>query len=226
MSRNLQFAVGEYYHVFNRGVDKRIIFNDEFDYQRFLLLLLLANDQEPIEVKQLVRTVTIPKLLKQVRQPLVSILAFSLMNNHYHLVLKEITDNGISKFMHKVGTGYTTYFNLRNDRNGSLFQGTYKAKHASDDRYLAYLFEYIHLNPVRSDLEVGEYMNENLISAVLENPFTSLRVYAGKEKGRLAEALVNQFEFYSVVHSFDEHVKKLNQWNYSYFEGGLASFNK
>jgi putative transposase len=223
VSRNLQFVVGEYYHVYNRGVDKRIIFNDEFDYQRFLLLLLLANDQEPIEVKQLVRTVTIPKLLQQARQPLVSILAFSLMSNHYHLVLKEITDNGISKFMHKLGTGYSVYFNLRNDRSGALFQGTFKAKHAHDDRYLTYLFEYIHLNPVRENLEAGAYVAENLISVVLENPFTSLRVYAGKEKGRIAEAILNQADFYSVVNSYDDHVKKLSQWNYSALEGGLAS---
>ncbi len=111
MSRNLKFAVGEYYHVYNRGVEKRIIFNNEFDYQRFLLLLILVNDEKGVEVQQQVRDHSIPELIAQKRKPLVSISSFCLMPNHYHLLLKEITENGISKFMHKVGTGYALYFN-------------------------------------------------------------------------------------------------------------------
>jgi REP element-mobilizing transposase RayT len=223
MSRTLQFALDEYYHVYNRGVEKRVIFNNEFDYQRFLLLLVLVNDEKPVEVQQLVRDYTISELIRQKRKPLVSIASFSLMPNHYHLLMKETTEKGISKFMHKVGTGYSLYFNLQNERTGGLFQGPYKAKHVDGDRYLQYLFEYIHLNPIRESLESGHLSGDNAINEIVENPYTSLRVYAGKEQGRLAEAVLNRAEFNTIFDSYAAHVTKLKQWSVSDFEGGLAS---
>jgi REP element-mobilizing transposase RayT len=223
MSRKLQFALDEYYHVYNRGVEKRVIFNNEFDYQRFLLLLVLVNDEKPVEVQQLVRDYTIPELIRQKRKPLVSIASFSLMPNHYHLLMKETTEKGISKFMHKVGTGYSLYFNLQNERTGGLFQGPYKAKHVDDDRYLQYLFEYIHLNPIRESLELGHLSGDKAINEIVENPHTSLRVYAGKEQGRLAEAVLNRAAFNTLFDSYAAHVTKLKQWSISDFEGGLAS---
>ncbi len=213
MSRNLKFSIGEYYHVYNRGVEKRIIFNDEFDYQRFLLLLVLINDEKSFEVQQLVREFSISELIKQSRKPIVSIVGFCLMPNHYHLILKETSENGISRFMHKLGTGYTLYFNAKNDRNGSLFQGTFKAKHAEDDTYLKYLFEYVHLNPIRDFLEKGGLVNKDLLKIIIDNPNTSLRVYSGEEKGRLAEAVLNQADFYTLFSSFQEHTTRLLQWN-------------
>ena len=218
MSRDLTFAVGEYYHVYNRGVEKRVVFNNEFDYQRFLLLLLLVNDSQSVEVQSLVRNYTIPELLKHSREPLVSVLAFSLMPNHFHMILKEVTENGISKFMHKVSTGYTGYFNLQNERSGSLFQGTYKAKHIADDGYLKYLFEYIHLNPVRTDLEKGQLVTKDIIASIIENPYTSLRVYAGEEKGRIAAAVIDEQGFSELFSSFNEHLIRLREWNEQSFE--------
>ncbi len=213
MSRNLRFSLGEYYHVYNRGVEKRIIFDNEFDYQRFLLLLVLVNDEKSVEIQQLVRDYTIPELIGQKRKPLVSIVSFCLMPNHYHLILRETSEAGISKFMHKLGTGYTLYFNVKNDRSGSLFQGTYKAKHIEDDRYLRYLFEYIHLNPIRDLLEKGILVNRDILKILVDNPNTSLRVYSGEEKGRLDEAILNQTDFYTLFGSFQEHTNRLLQWN-------------
>ena len=180
-----------------------------------MLLLVLVNDEKPVEVQQLMREYTIPELLKQKRKPLVSIDSFCLMPNHYHFLMKEITENGISKFMHKVGTGYSLYFNLQNERSGSLFEGTYKAKHIEDDRYLKYLFEYIHINPLRQSLEDGSLVTDELLKKIIENPNTSLRAYAGAEKGRLAEAVLNQADFYSLFASFEEHIERLLQWNES-----------
>ncbi len=71
------------------------------------------------------------------------------MPNHFHIVVREKTDGGISKFMQKVTTGYTMYFNKKYERTGSLFEGTFKAQHAADDEYLRYLLTYVHLNPVK-----------------------------------------------------------------------------
>jgi len=224
MSRKLTFAVNEYYHVYNRGVEKRVIFNNEFDYQRFLLLIALVNDTQSVEILQLLREYSVPELLRCPREPLVKVLAFSLMPNHFHLALREITENGISQFMHKVGTGYALYFNLQNNRSGRLFQGTYKAKHIEDDRYLKYMFEYIHLNPVRSALEAGQLVTKDLLASIIENPFTSLRVFAGLENGRIAESVIDQQEFKQLFESFEDHTLRLKQWNEPsenpYSEGG------
>lgn len=86
---------------------------------------------------------------KREGEPLVAIVAYCLMPNHFHLLVHELQEGGLSKFMQKVITGYTMYFNKKNDRNGSLFQGKFKATHVADDRYLRYLISYIHLNPVK-----------------------------------------------------------------------------
>jgi putative transposase len=83
------------------------------------------------------------------REALVDIYAYCLMPNHFHLLIREKTDGGISRFMQKLTTAYTMYFNMRYQRTGALFQGTYKASWVGNDRYLLYLISYIHLNPVK-----------------------------------------------------------------------------
>lgn len=80
---------------------------------------------------------------------LVDLIAYCLMPNHFHLLVREHTEGGISRFMQKLTTAYTMYFNTRYERTGALFQGKYKAEHAHEDRYLKYLISYIHLNPVK-----------------------------------------------------------------------------
>ncbi len=148
MTRPIEFAPEEFYHVYNRGTEKRKIFMARNDYGRFLALMYLANQEEPTELKLQGRT------LERIRKPrkgkqLVDIVTYCLMPNHFHLLIREIEEGGISKFMQKLTTGYTMYFNKRNERNGSLFQGRFKATHVADDRYLRYLISYIHLNPIK-----------------------------------------------------------------------------
>lgn len=81
--------------------------------------------------------------------PLVDICAYCLMPNHFHLIIRERENNGISRFMQKLLTGYTMYFNKRYERSGNLFQGKFKAKHIDNDEYLKYLISYVHLNPIK-----------------------------------------------------------------------------
>ncbi len=142
------FAPNEFYHLYNRGTEKRNIFIEDGDYRRFMTLLYLANQNKPTELKLQGRT------LEEITQPrtakiLVNIAAYCLMPNHFHILASESMDGGISKFMQKVTTGYTMYFNKRNDRTGALFQGKFKAKHVDNDSYLNYLIAYIHLNPIK-----------------------------------------------------------------------------
>lgn len=130
------------YHVYNRGTDKRNIFMDHGDYRRFMRCILHLNDENAIRIEELKDKVTPCKDRKE----LVEILAFCLIPNHYHLLIKEIKIGGITKFMRKVGTAYTVYFNKRYQRNGVLFQGSFRSIVIDSDSYLHYIPHYIHLN--------------------------------------------------------------------------------
>ncbi|TSC87232.1 MAG: putative transposase [Parcubacteria group bacterium Gr01-1014_8] len=147
--RRIPFTVDETYHVYNRGTEKRKIFTSVPDHKRFLALLFLANGENTVHISNEIQT-SLPHLLSLDRgKPLVDICAHCLMPNHFHLMLREIRNGGISRFMQKLQTGYTMYFNTRQKRSGVLFQGKYKATHVADDRYFKYLVSYIHLNPVK-----------------------------------------------------------------------------
>jgi len=132
-----------------RGVEKRVIFLDRQDYQRFLYLLNVCNDTKPIfnstqSIKRGNRGLT---SIGDGRDKIVSVVCFCLMPNHFHLLLKQRKPKGIPLFLQKIGTGYAMYFNQKNKRSGSLFQGTYKSVHIDDNQYLTHLSRYIHLNP-------------------------------------------------------------------------------
>lgn len=145
--RKTQFAIGEWYHCYNRGVDKRITYEDSLDYFRFLEQLYLANSELPLR-RDDIGPQDFEKILKIPRdETLVAIGAFCLMPNHFHLVLKEIMEGGITMFMQKLGTAYTMYFNARYERVGSLFVKPFRSKHIDTDRYFQYLINYLHCNP-------------------------------------------------------------------------------
>lgn len=152
MLRKDPFITSEYYHLYNRGVDKRVIFKNERDYERFIMLLYVANSDESFRLDDLINTQK--KDFREVLEihkgkPLVSIGAWCLMNNHYHLLVRQEVDGGITKFMKKLGTGYSMYFNIKYQRAGALFGGLFKSKLiGEDDNYLRQLLAYIHLNPL------------------------------------------------------------------------------
>jgi len=159
--RKVKFAPGNIYHIFNRGVEKRNIFNNDRDRWRFLQGLFLFNDSRKFHnmLYQLERNEKainfnilreFVKNTHESRDPLITIMADCLMPNHYHLIVQEVKENGISNFMHKFGTGYVKYFNQKYNRVGSLFQGTFKAAAIENDIYLQYLLVYINvINPAQ-----------------------------------------------------------------------------
>jgi len=150
------FLNNEIYHIYNRGVEKRDIFMNDMDYLQFIHYLFYLNDSK--NLKNLSRRTSLPMSEvqphsleirdKHTRKLLVEILAFTLMPNHYHIVLSQKTDGGIVKFMQKLGTGYTMFFNEKYDRVGPLFQGRFKAALVKKDGHFLYLPHYIHLNPL------------------------------------------------------------------------------
>lgn len=149
-------APGEYYHIFNRGSFRQNIFLEKADWQRFLFSTLYFQADEPfthiprvtsgfsLETGFPVSDAVTTRILANRS---VELVAFCLMSNHYHLLVREVEEGGIASYMQRIGNGYTKYFNSKHERSGHVFQGAYKAVHVKDDRQLLYLSAYIHRNP-------------------------------------------------------------------------------
>jgi len=142
--RKHSFAIGEYYHIYNRGVDKRDIFNDKKDLYRFVESILEFNKVDGVGSLANLRKTQIE--LKPLSEPLVSVVAYCLNPNHFHFVLKQLKDNGIVKFMQKLQGGYAYYFNIKNSRSGSLFQGTFKSQIVNSENYFNKIIGYVNKN--------------------------------------------------------------------------------
>lgn len=145
------FENGNFYHVFNRGVEKRNIFMDKSDYYRFIHDLYEFNDKNMVVNVVYHTDKNYGSPTSENRKPrelLVEIICYCLMPNHYHLLLRQRIDNGVSKFLQKLGVGYTHYFNQRHKRSGVLFQGKTKVVFVKNDAQFTHLSRYIHLNPV------------------------------------------------------------------------------
>lgn len=146
MKRKTELVNGQFYHVYNRGVLKSNIFIDNSDYVRFIHDSYEFNDSKDAP-KHKVRG-DASDLSKSRTQSLVDIVCWCLMPNHFHLLVRQVIDNGIFKFIHKLSTGYAMYFNKKHKRSGILFEGPFKSIIIESDEYLTHLTRYIHLNPV------------------------------------------------------------------------------
>ena len=133
----------DYYHVINRGVEKRDVFLASGDFIRFIHDMYVFND-----VRSAPNYVVKERQHERQRKMLVHVHAYCLMKNHYHLLLSPVTENGISAFMQKLNMGYAKYFNEKYERSGVLWQGTFKKMHITRDAHFMYIPYYIHLNPL------------------------------------------------------------------------------
>jgi len=222
MRRKFSFAVGEYYHIYNRGVDKREIFSDRRDYERFVKLLYLCNSSISVDFDN----INNGKEFEIIRgDQIVAIGVWCLMPNHFHLLFRVLdldTDsdnreakppgyNGISAFMHKVQTAYSMYFNRKYERTGCLFQGPFKAQHVDNDRYLKYLFAYIHLNPISL---VEKNWKENGLSDPAKaksflrcQEFSSYSDYMGDLRNEGKILSMNNFpKYFEYANSFEKYL--------------------
>lgn len=232
--RKVKFVKNNFYHIYNRGVEKRSIFQDDNDRWRFLQGLFLFNDEKNsfnllwhLEQKKRKATFGLLKdILKEQgdkRSNLVNIIADCLMPNHFHLILEEIRENGITLFMHKLGTGYTKYFNKRYQRVGSLFQGTFKAVLIDKEDYLRYLLVYI--NVVNPGELIEPFLKENgiknpeqIIKFAGEYPWSTNQEHLGKRdsiilgKNALNKIFGNSDDYKNFVQEVlvDERIKSIN----------------
>jgi len=186
-----KIIAGNIYHVINRGVDQRKIFLSEEDYFRFIHDLFEFNDLNSANNtnyfflrKKNSIDIGCRYIERRPRKLLVEILAFSLMPNHYHLLLKTRFDDGIANFMKKINMGYAKYFNQKYKRAGALFAGKYKAVLIKRDEHFIHIPYYIHLNPL--DLEFPEWRKRKIKDykkaiKFLENyRWSSFQDYIGK----------------------------------------------
>lgn len=144
--RKISFASGEFYHLYNRGNSKQKIFRSKEDYERFVALLYVTNGNSPLDLREIKPADT---FIFERGKSQIAIGAYCLMPNHFHILVTPLVDDGVTSFMRKLTTCYSMYFNKKYSRTGSLFEGRFKSEHVNSDRYLKYLFSYIHLNPVK-----------------------------------------------------------------------------
>jgi REP element-mobilizing transposase RayT len=143
--RKIPFTTGEFYHVYNRGVEKRNIFQNKDDLARFFQSIQQFNTRNPIgSIYE--NSFRKEKTLGHEVSKLVNFVCYSTSLNHYHFILEQLADKGVEKFMHRLGNGYTKYFNHKYKRSGVLFQGVFQSKHISSNEYLLHLSVYINLN--------------------------------------------------------------------------------
>ena len=145
MKRRDPFAVGEYYHIYNRGVEKRKIFDHAHDYKRFIESLIFFNTNKSSWEINLIKESGIDFTPIE-DEMLVEVVAYCVNANHFHLLLKEKVENGTATFMKKTCTGYAMYYNKKNERSGVLFQGRFKSVHIESNEHLLHASVYVNCN--------------------------------------------------------------------------------
>jgi putative transposase len=200
-----------YYHIYNRGVEKRVIFQDSQDYNVFLSYLKysLLPPPKPEDIKTIFTLQGlpfkgIPRIPKNYNDK-IELLGYCLMPNHFHLLVKQLKNPTLESYMTSIITRYSMYFNKKYDRIGSLFQGPYKAILIKDDSYLLHLSRYIHLNP-------SEHTNN------LPDAYSSYADYLGLRKTKwiktdiilnyFNQKLAPEFNKYNSYKDFVEKNKK------------------
>ncbi len=206
----------EIYHILNRGVEERVIFKNKRDYERFLITVFESNDinlsSEHREERWNNNKISAQKQTK----PLVEILCFCLMPNHFHIVVKQIVDRGIAKFMQKVGNSYTKYFNIKNNRKGSLFMSRYKNVHVNKDSQLEHLISYIHANPldlIASEWRIGKIKDIKKAREFLENyVWSSYLFYAKGKTQELIRKMINSKMVNAFYPAKGDHFEYISSW--------------
>src|SRR3990167_10393233 len=149
--RKIPFVADEYYHIYAHSVGDLELFKNTRDFERFIVMLFLANGEKDIprldRSSDLNRVWVIRDGKINLGDPLVDIVGFCVMPNHFHFLLRERKDGNISIFMHRILVSYSKYFNLKYERRGHVFERTFDSKHLNDDNYLMRALAYIHLNP-------------------------------------------------------------------------------
>jgi len=209
--RKVNFVLDEYYHIYNRGNSKQKIFHDKEDYERFMKLLLLSNGKNNFKIF-FIKKDSIYEFNRG--KQLVNLGAYCLMPNHFHILITQTKEGSISKFMQKLTTGYSMYYNKKYERTGSLFEGKFKSEHVNNDRYLKYLFSYIHLNPIKllesKWKEVGIKNKKNAIDFLKNYRYSSFKDYL--DESRTESIVLNKNVFPEYFLNTKNFIKEILEW--------------
>lgn len=184
--RRFPLVTKEIYHIFNRGIDRRTTFIDSKAYQRALLTMEYYQVKSP--PLKLSRFLTLPteesklqrEKINMEEENLAAIIAFCFMPNHFHFLLKQLVEGGISRFMSNFQNSFTRYFNTRQERVGPIFLGQFKAIRIESEEQLLHVSRYIHLNPYSSSLVKSA-------KALEDYPWSSLGEYLRPSEGGACE---------------------------------------
>ena len=226
--RRIKFLDKETFHVYNRGNSKREIFHDVQDYERFRKMLYICNGTKKFKFKDLLKIEKDAYSFER-GKPIVNIMCYTLMPNHFHLMISPIGNeplpegvnknlgNNLSIFMRRLTASYSMYYNYKYARSGSLFEGRFKAEHVGSDGYFKYLFSYIHLNPIKliqknwkqagiEDFKKAENFLQNYKYSSFEIYFNSPVPYGGVEK------IVNTKNFLDKIEEGTDLGKEIFDW--------------
>ena len=214
--RKVNLVNSEYYHIYNRGNSKQKIFHDNGDYFHFMGLLFACNSENNFRIFGLGVKESLYDFERG--KQLVSIGSFCIMPNHFHILIIQIEENGISKFMQKLTTAYAMYYNKKYKHTGGLFEGKFKSEHAGYDRYLKYLFSYIHLNPIKliqkDWKEVGVKNKKEALEYLYNYQYSSYLDYL--ETKRIQSNILNKEAFPEYFPSKKSFTKEIFEWiNYN-----------
>ena len=222
------YAVGSYLHVIKRGARGMDITQDEFDRRRFLRILYFMNDEyydenweQIISKKEFgYRPEEWPD-----RKSLVSVCGYTLMPNHFHLILRENKQHGISTFMQKLGQSMTVHFNQKYDQMGSIFQGSFRSRTIMDDTYLRYLFAYVLVkNPMelypKGGLTSAVVDFENAWSWAIQYPFSNLSSFCEKSPNPITDlqAINHVYDSQQTFKKYAKDVIEGGKWTQAAFE--------
>ena len=191
-SRKLPIINDEYYHIYNRGFNKKPIFISNNDYQRALETIRYYQFSTPSFKYSILNRLTIQqknKLLQQLVSTQIDILAFCFMPNHFHFLIKQISDDGILKSISKFSNSYSKYFNTLHEKNGPVFDSRFKAVRVTSNEQMLHLSRYIHLNPYTASIEKN-------LNQIQNYPYSSLKEYMHPQSFTLTQTdeILGQFK--------------------------------
>lgn len=205
--RQIVLANNEVYHVFNRGVEERKVFLNKRDYDRFFESFIYYQ-KEKLPTRFSLREKSLPKDKDFAKlENLGEIICYCLMPTHFHFLLRQIKDKGISSFMSRLTNSYTRYFNTRHRRIGPLFQGSFKAVRIETEEQLIHVSRYIHLNPVV----------DFLVKDIKDYDYSSYLEYIGARKGDFCQKdlVLSYFsttkDYEKFVLDHEDYAKKLKK---------------
>lgn len=210
--RKVNFVKGECYHLYNRGNSKQKIFHNKYDYFHFMKLMFICNNKSNIRIFNEDRYGL--EVFDRDIDNIISIAAYCLMPNHFHILIIEKVEGGISKFMQKLSTAYVMYYNKKYNHTGGLFEGKFKAVYVENDIQMKYLFSYIHLNPIKliqKDWKENGIKDRKQALEYLEGyDYSSYKDFLLGE--RIQRRILNLEAFPDYFHTREKFKKEIIEW--------------